>query len=1021
MKNYTLSVRLIIFLWVFMNGPLSHAQLTEKTLTASNGVQIGFYQYTPKDYDTKTKYPLIVFLHGLGERGNGTTELSRVKKLAIPKYIDRGHPMRFYWNGKWETFLVLAPQLSTSYGSWQRFYTEEMLKYAKANLSVDEDRIFLTGLSLGGGGTWSFVSSSNANASQLAGIAVICGTCNLSNASHLVNNNIPVWAFHASNDGTVGVNCTHNAINAINALNPKVKPIKTIWATGGHGIWDEAYDTAYKYQNPNIYEWFLGQNRKSAPNVLPIAKAGSDISISLGQNSKLTAAGSTDPDGKIVKYVWTTISSPVKPGISNPSGSSTDITGLSKEGVYSFQLTVIDNRAGWSYDTVNITVTTAVPQENKAPEANAGKDVTIYLPQNTVQLDGSLSKDDKGIETYFWKIISGPDGAKISDPSAVKTELNSLTEGEYVIELEIKDKEGLSAKARITIKVVGVTNQPPVANAGADRTIQHPSDNLRLNAGKSYDPDGMIIKYKWKMLSNDGNYQIAWPDSASTPLRHLETGKFVIELTVTDDLGLSAKDTINVTVLPKAVENTYPIADAGKDQTITLPKNSVMLDGSESHDPDGEVVSYSWKKISGPAQGSIKTPNESITEVYNLNEGSYQFELTITDNEGASHKAIVNVKVNPKPNTAPVANAGTDQQIRLPINKITLNGSGSSDSDGTISTYSWSKISGPSQFKIESPNAVKTDVSGLAEGIYVFRLTVKDDKNASHTDDVKITVLEAINIAPVAHTGENIEIRLPKNSIIADGSKSSDADGSISNYQWTKISGPAMFDILAPNNKKTEIKNLVAGTYVFRLTVTDNKGAKATADLQVKVLAALNQPPVANAGADSSVVFPGAVYQLNGSESFDPDGLIIKYQWKLIDGSSTISILNPDEKISELGNLQPGYYVFELTVTDNHMAVNTDTLKLTVTSNLKITGENEAQLYPNPASSSSTINLTGNYTGTVFVKTYNLNGVVVLSGMFNKDQPIKSMDLDISQLKSGTYLIELTGSNFRKTLKLIKQ
>src|SRR5690606_15637571 len=140
--------------------------------------------------------------------------------------------------------------------------------------------------------------------------------------------------------------------------------------------------------------------------------------------------------------------------------------------------------------------------------------------------------------------------------------------------------------------------------------------------------------------------------------------------------------------------------------------------------------------------------------------------------------------------------------------------------------------------------------------------------------------------------------------------------------------------------------------------------------------------PVANAGTDSSVVFPGAVYQLNGSESFDPDGLIIKYQWKLIDGSSTLSILNPDEKISELGNLQPGYYVFELTVTDNHMAVNTDTLKLTVTSNLKITGENEAQLYPNPASSSSTINLTGNYTGTVFVKTYNLNGVVVLSGMF---------------------------------------
>src|SRR5690606_10840257 len=127
------------------------AQLVARTLKAANGQTIGFYEFTPSDYSkTGAKDPLIIFLYGLSERGNGTTDLSYIIKVGIPKYIKNGSTMRFFVDGKWQSFVVLMPQLSASYGSWQLFYTEEMINYATKNLNIDENRVFLTGLSLGG-------------------------------------------------------------------------------------------------------------------------------------------------------------------------------------------------------------------------------------------------------------------------------------------------------------------------------------------------------------------------------------------------------------------------------------------------------------------------------------------------------------------------------------------------------------------------------------------------------------------------------------------------------------------------------------------------------------------------------------------------------------------------------------------------------------------------------------------------------------------------------------------------------
>src|SRR5690606_2127430 len=157
--------------------------------------------------------------------------------------------------------------------------------------------------------------------------------------------------------------------------------------------------------------------------------------------------------------------------------------------------------------------------------------------------------------------------------------------------------------------------------------------------------------------------------------------------------------------------------------------------------------------------------------------------------------------------------------------------------------YKWTKVSGPDQFKIQQPNNKKTEITNLVEGNYTFRLTVTDDKNATAFDDVIIKVKKAPNQKPVAKAGPDQDITLPKNTAVLDGSGSEDNAAKIPSYKWTKVSGPNQFKIQQPNNKKTEITELVEGTYTFRLTVTDDANASATDDVIIKVKKGNNQKP----------------------------------------------------------------------------------------------------------------------------------------------------------------------------------
>jgi hypothetical protein len=531
MKSILLTLSLLSFC------VLSFGQQTAKGLTAANSQYIGFYEFKPYDYNSTTKkYPLIVFLHGVGERGNGTTELSRVLNNAIPKYCANGATMTFNYGGQSYSFLVLSPQLGGQYGVWQDFYAEEMIKYAKQNLRVDTNRIYLCGLSLGGGGTWKYATSSVTAAQQLAAIAPVCGTGEGTVFANIAQNKVAVWGFHAVDDYTVGSGNTTYAVNRINENNPQIIPKATYYPNGGHGIWDRAFDMGHGIHNPNVYEWMLSYKKDAAAPM------------------------------------------------------------------------------------------------NLPPVASAGMDKDIVLPMSTVNVNGTLSADQDGSPVkYEWAQISGPAGATIASATTAATSITGLSAGTYIFRLTVTDIQGAVAMDDVTIVVhpAGSVNAKPIASAGDDLTIT--GTTYTCSSWGSTDPDGSITGYKWRKVAGPAQYNM--PDSVYSAVNvfSLTNGTYKISLEVRDNLGAIANDTVQVVVSLPGV-NLPPVADAGSDQTTS--NTYAILNGTASNDADG-TITYSWSQLSGPVPATITNTASRITAINNLTPGVYTFRVTVTDNKGA--------------------------------------------------------------------------------------------------------------------------------------------------------------------------------------------------------------------------------------------------------------------------------------------------------------------------------------------------------------------------------------------------
>ncbi|MBX2888279.1 MAG: hypothetical protein KF829_06470, partial [Ferruginibacter sp.] len=576
------------------------------------------------------------------------------------------------------------------------------------------------------------------------------------------------------------------------------------------------------------------------------ANAGSDITITLPQNATTLNGGGSDGDGYIIGYHWEQVSGPSIAYITSANGSVTSVTGLIT-GMYIFKLTVTDNSGSTGADQVSVTV---LPQPNQAPTANAGSDITITLPQNATTLNGSGSDVDGTVVSYQWEQISGPNSATITNANAAVANVSGLVQGSYVFRITVTDNEGATGNDAVNVQVLTAANLPPVANAGSDITITLPVNTVTLS-GSGTDPDNYVVAYRWVKVSG-GVANITNSNLAQTTVNGLEAGIYTFELTVTDNSGATGSDQVVVTVLPAA--NISPMVNAGNDQTITLPVNWVVLNGS-AIDGDGTIVAYEWIKVSG-GDANIQSPSSSVSQVTNLEEGLYTFRLVVTDNDGASASGEMHVLVLAQPfNNPPIANAGLDQTINLPQNQILLDGGGT-DSDGQVVAYEWLKITGPAGGFVTNGNNASTTVTGLQLGVYKFQLIVVDNEGAIGRDTVVITVLPASgNLAPTANAGPDLTVLLPISSVELHG-EGSDLDGDVVRYRWNVLSGPNRPALRGSNDSRLYMSYLRQGVYTIEFIVWDNEGAEGRDTMLLYV----NQNQVTNDLPDDFIrTFPNPV------------------------------------------------------------------------------------------------------------------------------------------------------------------
>ena len=292
---------------------------------------------------------------------------------------------------------------------------------------------------------------------------------------------------------------------------------------------------------------------------------------------------------------------------------------------------------------------------------------------------------------------------------------------------------------------------------------------------------------------------------------------------------------------------------------------------------------------------------------------------------------------DPEPNKPPVAVPGESRIIFLPENSVTLDGSQSSDPDGTVNAYAWKQVSGPADANFSASTDPVIMVSELNIGDYVFTLTVTDNSGATDTKQITITVKEKPNEPPVAVAFAQpaiITIDDGRATVLLDGSNSSDPEHSALIYLWSQDAAQTGATIQNNALANTDVNFSKTGRFNFRLTVTDDKGAASFADVLVIVNEVPNEGPVAVATADPNPARLSLNFEVNVSlhaeQSADPEGNDLVFEWLQPATQANAVIADPLGKITNVHITAAGDYNFTIRVTDDHNNSATDTVTVKV-------------------------------------------------------------------------------------------
>lgn len=441
------------------------------------------------------------------------------------------------------------------------------------------------------------------------------------------------------------------------------------------------------------------------------------------------------------------------------------------------------------------------------------------------------------------------------------------------------------------------TNNAPIANAGADQTLNTASASgvvLPVDASASSDADNDALTFTWSQTSgpqatiNNANQAMA---SVAFPTLSGPT-VFEFEVRVTDAAQEFSTDRVFFVLTPP---NAAPTVNAGQDETVS-GGNPVALSGTAS-DGDNDPLTFQWTQTGGPSV--TLSGDTTLTPTFTAPPRGFAaqtltFELAANDGAATSTDTVT---ITVAGNAAPIADAGA-AQTAAGGSTVTLDASASSDPENDPLIYNWTQISGPS-VGLNSPNTVNPTFTAPARTnsaqVLEFQVSVTDSFDATSTATVQITIPS--NILPLADAGPD-QTATGNSAVTLDGSGSTDPDGDPINYSWTQTGGPSVtltgVNTVSPTFTAPMATN-ANQTLTFQLTVNDNTSAGGNTNervsgptpqqdtVEITILA--NSPPVANAGSDQGPIDSGQTVTLDGSASSDPEGDALSYTWTQISGT----------------------------------------------------------------------------------------------------------------------------------------
>ena len=357
----------------------------------------------------------------------------------------------------------------------------------------------------------------------------------------------------------------------------------------------EAYDNVGNGAKTPTYNYTV----KAPPNLPPEAKFSESAEIVYtGETVTFDASESYDPDGTIISYYW-------------DFGDRTNATGVvvehaySNNGNYVVTLTVTDD------DGATATATATKYILNRPPVADFTESAETVYTGEVITFDASSSHDPDGtITSYFWDFGDGTNATGVTVDHAY------TDDGVYIVTLTVIDDDGLTANITSTKTVL---NRPPLASFTENAKTVLTGEVIHFDASSSEDQDGSIISYLWDF----GDETTA----VGVKVNHAyeDDGVYTVTLTVIDDDGATAS-----TSAVKTVSNRPPVAYFTENATIVKKGEVIHFDASESHDPDGYIVSYFWDFGDGTNATDV-----TVDHAYG-EDGNYTVTLTVTDDDGAS-------------------------------------------------------------------------------------------------------------------------------------------------------------------------------------------------------------------------------------------------------------------------------------------------------------------------------------------------------------------------------------------------